>query len=115
MYLHPHAVHELIPFVERAFGAKLLERYDAPDGTVAHAKLQLGNSVVEMGEAHGAWQPMPAMIHLLVDDADAAFERAVAAGGKSIMPPANQPYGARMAGVEDPTGNQWFMAAPLPL
>jgi uncharacterized glyoxalase superfamily protein PhnB len=113
MYLHPYGVDKLIAFTEQAFGAQTLERHEGPEGTVVHAKAQIGNSVIEMGEAHGQWQPMPTMIYVAVDDADAGYERAVNAGGKSIMPPVDQPYGARMAAIEDPAGNHWYLAAPL--
>lgn len=114
LYLHPHRVPDLIDFMARAVGSETLERYASPDGsTVVHAKIKVGNTVVEMGEAHGQWTPQPTMIYLLVGEADAAFERAIAAGGKAIMPPADQPYGARLAGVEDFAGNHWYLASPL--
>jgi PhnB protein len=113
MYLHPHGVERLIDFVDRAFGAQTLERHASPDGVVQHAKVKIGNSIVEMGEAHGEWQPMPTMIYFIVDDPDGSYEHALTAGATSVMTPRDQPYGARMAGVEDPTGNQWYMAAPL--
>ena len=112
LYLHPSGVPDLLRFTEAAFGGETLERYDAPDGTVAHAKVRFGNSVVEMGEAHGQWAPMPTMIFFSVADADAAYARAMAAGARSIMAPKNQPYG-RTGAVEDPAGNQWYMAGPV--
>jgi PhnB protein len=113
MYLHPFGVTGLLDFIVRAFGAELLERHEAPDGTVPHAKARIGNSVLEMGEAHGQWQPMPSMIYLIVDDVDARYEQALAAGGKSSAPPADQSYGARTAAIEDPAGNQWYIAEPV--
>lgn len=113
LYLHPAGVAKLIEFTERALGSTTLERYAAPDGSVVHARLRFGNSIIEMGEAHGQWQPMPSMIYVLVADTDAAYARAIDAGGKSIMPPADQPYGARMAGIEDLLGNQWYLAGAL--
>lgn len=114
LYLHPYRVPDLIDFMTRAVGAETVERH-APDGaTVVHAKIKVGNTIVEMGEAHAEWKPQPTMIYLLVDSADVAFDRAVAAGGKVIMPPADQPYGSRLAGVEDFAGNHWYLASPLP-
>lgn len=113
MYLHPYRAERLIEFVESAFGAETLERHPAPDGTIAHAKVKMGNSIIEMGEGRPEWPPMPTMIHFTVSDADTAYERAVAAGGKTVMPPSDQPYGARMAATEDPFGNQWYFASPL--
>ena len=111
-YLHPFGVRDLIEFMRQALGISVIEEYAAPDGTIAHAKVQLGNTIIEMGEAHAEWTPMPTMMHVNVADSDAAYERAIAAGAKSIMPPADQRYGPRMSAVEDPTGNQWYFAGP---
>ena len=113
LYLHPFNVENLIDFLRIAFGAQVQARHIAPDGTIAHAKVEVGNTIVEMSEGRAEWPPMPTMIHLTVDDTDAAYTQAIAAGGKSLMPPTDRPFGARMAGVEDPTGNQWYLASPL--
>lgn len=110
IYLHPYGVRDLIAFMTRAFGVETLEQYPAPDGTVMHAKVQLGNTLIEMGEAHGEWTPMPTMILVNVPDADAAYARAIAEGAKSIAPPANHPEG-RTGAVEDPAGNQWYLTS----
>ena len=113
LYLHPYGANDLVEFIGKAFGAETLERHAAPDGSLLHAKVRLGNSIIEMGEAHGEWKPQPTMIYVMVSDADAAYERAIAAGAKSVQPPSDQPYGPRMAAVEDPAGNQWYLARPV--
>ena len=100
----------LIPFLEKAFGAKLLGRYDAPDGRLMHASLEIGDSKVMMGQAAAEWPAMPCMIHLYVEDTDAVYRRAVEAGARSIREPADQFYGDRSAGVADPAGNQWWIS-----
>lgn len=100
----------LIPFLERAFEAKLLGRYDAPDGRLAHASLQIGDSKVMMGQAAGEWPAMPALLHLYVEDTDAVYSRAMEAGARSIREPADQFYGDRSGGVVDPAGNQWWIS-----
>ena len=80
----------------------------------AHAKIRIGDSIIEMGEAHGQWGPMPATIHLYVSDTDAVYRQAMAAGAaKSLSEPADQPYGDRMAGVEDACGNRWYIATHM--
>ncbi|HSP13190.1 MAG TPA: VOC family protein [Thermoanaerobaculia bacterium] len=112
-FLHPRGADRQIEFLVRAFDAKVLDRTESPDGTVMHATVQVGNSMVEMGEAHGPWRPMPSNLHFFVDDPDRVYERAMAAGATSIFPVTNQPYGERSGGVIDPFGNNWFMAAPL--
>ncbi len=110
-YLHPVGATKLIEFLKEAFSAEEIARHEEPKGTVVHAKVRLGNSILEMGEAHGEYQPMPSMFYMYVNNVDAAYERAIKAGAKSLSAPADQPYGDRNAGVEDPSGNQWYMAA----
>jgi uncharacterized glyoxalase superfamily protein PhnB len=100
----------LIPFLERAFGAVSLDRYDSPDGRLAHAALQIGDSRVMMGQAAVEWPAMPAMLHLYVEDVDASYRRAVEAGGRSVREPETMFYGDRSGGVIDPAGNQWWIS-----
>lgn len=103
----------LIPFLERAFGATLLGRYDSPDGRLMHASLQIGDSKVMMGQAAEQWPAMPAMLHLYVEDVDAVYRRAVEAGARSIREPEDQFYGDRSGGVVDPAGNQWWITTHI--
>ena len=109
----PHA-GKVIEFLERAFGAKVVERYEGPGGTVAHAEVRVGDSVVMLGEA-GEHQPaMPASMSYYVDtgeEVDRTYRRAVEAGGKSLMEPKNQFYGYRSATVQDAGGNKWTICA----
>jgi uncharacterized glyoxalase superfamily protein PhnB len=110
-YLHPVGAAGMIDFLKEAFSAEEVARHEEPKGTVVHAKVRLGNSILEMGEAHGQYQPMPSMFYMYVNNVDTAYDRAVKAGAKSLSAPADQPYGDRNAGVEDPFGNQWYLAA----
>ena len=112
-YLHPLRAEPVIGFLQRAFGAHELAKYAAPDGVIHHAAIRIGDSVVEMGEAHGPYQPMPTMFYLYVPDVDAVYHRAVAVGAASMSAPQDQPYGDRNAGVKDPFGNEWYIATPL--
>lgn len=112
-YLHPRDAAELIAFLERAFGAKELARYAAPDGRIMHAAVRIGDAVVEMGEAQGPYQPLPSVFYLYVDDVDQMYHTAVAAGGKPGQAPADQAYGDRSASVSDPFGHTWYIATPL--
>lgn len=112
-YLHPRGAGVLIDFLERAFNAEEIARHEEPAGTVVHAKMRIGDSILEMGEAHGRYEPMPSMFYMYVGNVDAAYDRAIEAGAKSLFAPADQPYGDRNAGVEDPAGNQWYLAARL--
>jgi PhnB protein len=109
-YLHPRGAENLIDFLKNAFGAEEAARFQSPDGVIQNAKVGIGDSVIEMGEAHGEWQPMPAAIYVYVEDVDALYQRALRAGAISMQPPANQPYGDRTAHVQDPHGNVWYLA-----
>jgi PhnB protein len=112
-YLHPLRAEPVINFLKRAFGAEELGRYASPDGVIHHATIKIGDSHMEMGEAHGKYQPMPAMFYLYVPDCDAVYRRALAAGATSISEPKDQSYGDRSAGVKDVFGNQWYIATHI--
>ncbi len=109
-YLIVRNVPRLIEFLQQAFGATELMRSVRPDGSVMHAEAQIGDSRVMMGEAPASWPPMPGCVHLYVVDADALYHLALQAGATSLREPANQFYGDRMAGVQDPVGNHWWIA-----
>jgi PhnB protein len=113
VYLHPRGADQLINFLKRAFGAEEVARYASADGIIQHAQAKIGDSVIEMGEAHGQYQPMPTMFYLYVEDADALYARATREGAISISPPTDQPYGDRSGGVSDPFGNQWYIATHI--
>lgn len=112
-YLHPLRAEPLISFLKRAFGARNVEKYPSPDGVIHHARVVIGDSPLEMGEANGPYQPMPAMFYLYVPDVDATHLRAKNAGGTSISEPADQPYGDRTAAVKDAFGNTWYIATHI--
>ena len=109
-YLTVQGVPKLIDFLKQAFEAREIERVPGPDGTIGHAEVRIGDSVVMMGEARGELQPMPSAIYLYVNDADAVYKRALQAGATSMMEPADQFYGDRSAGVKDSSGNLWWIA-----
>jgi PhnB protein len=104
---------EFIAFVETAFEGRVELRDDTPAGTVAHAVLRIRDAAIEIGEAGGFDFAAPASFYLYVDDCDALYARAIAAGAMSLHAPADQPYGDRVGGVTDPWGNEWFIATHL--
>ncbi len=109
-YIVVEGVPKLIDFLKQAFEAKEINRHAQPDGTIMHAEVKIGDSIVMMGEARGEHKPMPSMLYLYVKDADAVYKRAVQAGATSVMEPADQFYGDRSGGVKDLCGNQWWIA-----
>lgn len=106
----------VIDFIQRAFGGKVVDKYEGPGGIVFHAELLIGDSVVMLGEADPSkgYGPMPASLSIYVDTGeavDATYQRAVAAGAKGVMGPENQFYGYRSAQVQDSGGNKWTICA----
>jgi uncharacterized glyoxalase superfamily protein PhnB len=99
-----------IDLLVRAFGATEQFRSLRPDGTVGHAEVKIGDSVIMIADAGPEVPAMPATIHVYVPDVDASYRRAVAAGATSVREPADQFYGDRNAGVKDHAGNQWWIA-----
>src|SRR5947209_17715381 len=99
-----------IEFLARTFGATERERMSDDSGAVRHAEVKIGDSVVRLGGARGDWPPMPCMNYVYVPDTDLAYARALEAGATSVMPPADQFYGDRNAGVKAPDGNLWWIA-----
>src|SRR5258706_3557700 len=113
-YLIVADVPRLLRFLDEAFGARERMRLPRPDGSVMHAEVSIGDSIIMMGEPMGEVGPMPASIFLRVGDADAAYRKALQAGATSISEPADQPHaGERYGGVIDPCGNRWWPAARL--
>jgi PhnB protein len=91
---------------------------DGPGGRVHHAEISIGDSRIMLADEHPEIQALspktiggsPVTIHLYVEDVDAAVARAVAAGAKLVRPVADQFYGDRTGGIEDPFGYRWFIA-----
>ena len=123
----PHLIikgaSEAIDFYKRAFGAKELSRmpFPAPDGQVklGHAELEIGDSRLFLADEvplQGGFGPgatSPVTMHMYVTDVDAAFARAVEAGAKAVMPPADMFWGDRYGKLVDPFGHHWSIAEHL--
>jgi PhnB protein len=111
-YLMTTDSEAVIAFAKRVLGAGERLRMPGPGGGLGHAELLIGDSVVMLAD-EAPERAMPGMLHVFVDDCDAAYARALEAGGTSLMEPSDQFYGERMAGVRDPAGNQWFLATHI--
>jgi uncharacterized glyoxalase superfamily protein PhnB len=112
-YFSVRDAHGLVNFLKRAFDA-VAEIHIMPDGSILNAQVQVGNSMVLIGQVpkdHPADKLMPAMLYMYVEDVDAAYRKAIAAGGESIVEPKDQFYGDRVGAVRDLTGNQWWIAS----
>jgi uncharacterized glyoxalase superfamily protein PhnB len=109
-YVVVKGASKFIDFLTAAFGAEQQGRMDAPDGTVAHATVKIGDSLLMLGDASAQFPATSTYFYLYVDDFDAAFKRAISAGGKPTMEPADQFYGDRRGDFSDAWGNRWSVA-----
>jgi PhnB protein len=115
-----HAAAEAIEFYKRAFRAQEVDRATMPDGQkIMHATLQIGSSKIMLNDefpemsAKGplAYGGSPLSLHLYVEDADAVFEQAVAAGATVTVPISDVFWGDRYGCVTDPFGHNWSIAS----
>jgi len=104
---------ELLEFLKKAFNARELERFETPQGSIAHATLQIGDSVIMLGEQKGEGGMATGSFYLYVDDADLVYRQALAAGAVSLLEPADQFWGDRQGAVRDRFGNLWQIATHL--
>ena len=111
-----------LEFYQHVFGAKETMRFAEPgSGRIGHAELKLGSGTIMLSDEYpemgylgpsGADRP-PVSIHLLVEDVDAVYQRALAAGATSQRAPEDQFYGDRSAQIRDPFGHSWFLATRI--
>ena len=117
-YLVVEGAAAAIEFYENVLGAKERMRMDAPEGKIGHAELEFGDSLVMLADEFpdmGALSPKtiggsPVTLSLYVEDVDAVFDAALAAGATSVRPAENQFYGDRTGQFEDPFGHRWSVA-----
>ncbi|MBI4362854.1 MAG: VOC family protein [Euryarchaeota archaeon] len=106
-----------IEWYQKALGAKVRMRMDRPDGKVGHSELQIGSSILmlgdetpEMNKSPTTLNGTPVSFYLFVEDVDKAFDRAVKAGAKAMMPVTDMFWGDRMGHLIDPFGHLWNLA-----
>src|SRR6187551_2862415 len=108
-YLMVKDAPAFIDFLNHAFDAKEIFRSTTPDGSLMHAEVKLGDSMIMLTEASEKYPPAHSYYYLYVPDVDASYKKALEAGAKSEMEPADQFYGDRSAGVKDPFGITWWI------
>jgi PhnB protein len=117
-YLTIKGAARAIDFYRRAFGAEETMRLQAPDGSVMHAEIRIGSSVLMLHDEAPQWQALspqtlggsPCSLMLYVEDVDACVQRAVGAGATLTMAVADQFYGDRAGALKDPFGHKWHIA-----
>ena len=112
---------QAIEFYKKAFGAEVLRATKGPDGSLMHADLRIGDSMLMLNDEFPDWKVVgpqalggtPVTVHLYVQDADAAWKRAVDAGCTVKMPLQDQFWGDRYGQLLDPFGHQWSIATHI--
>ena len=122
-YLSVINAAEMIDFYARAFGAIESYRLMMPDRRIGHAEIRIGAATImladefpEMGLLSPKSQKIarsPVGLHLYVEDVDAVYERAVAAGATSVKAPEDEFFGERNAHLTDPSGHLWFISTQI--
>ena len=118
----PHRFGELTPyftvtdadyfitFLLEVFAAKIVKDSRYEDGTLQHARLQIGDSLIMLNQANGTYAAMQMQMHLNVANVDDTLAKAISKGATSIMKPMLRPHGDKMAGFCDPMDNIWWVA-----
>jgi PhnB protein len=117
-YLYVRGASRAMDFYARAFGARELWHMPAPDGSISHAEMQVGDSVLMLADEDvksGSGSPerykgSAASVFLYVADVDAVFAAAIAAGARPQMPPTDMFWGDRFSVLTDPFGHRWSVA-----
>lgn len=102
---------KFIEFLKNAFEGKEELRVPRPDGSIMHAEVRIGDSVIELAEANEQFAARPMTVHLYVEDAGKTYDRALKAGATSVYAMTDKhPSGDRQGGVKDAFGNVWYIA-----
>ena len=102
-----------LTFLKAAFGATERSCERRGDGTIMHAEIAIGDSLLMLGQAAEQWPARAGAFYVWVPDVDAAYVQALQAGATSESEPEDKPYGHRNAGVIDPSGITWWIGAPV--
>ncbi len=109
-YLIVSDAEALLGFIRTVFGAAPIFLHRRDDGAITHAEVRIDDTIVMCGQAEGA---AAAHVHVYLPDVDAAFARALDAGGREVQPVAVQEDGDRRGGVIDPTGTTWWLSTAI--
>ena len=100
-----------LDFLVQAFRAEVVENYAGADGSIMHAKVRIGDTVVELSEGRAPWGPRAVSHHYYVENCDEVFARGLASGCRELQPMADQFYGDRSGSLLDSWGNHWYIAS----
>src|SRR4051794_34585700 len=109
-YVAAKGADRFLDYVEAVFTTQKAARVRSPDGTIGHAEIRIGDSVVMAFDARPEWPDMPSLLSVYVPDADATVAAALAAGASLVTPVRTSGIvGDRVGRVRDPLGNIWWV------
>ena len=112
-YLVVDGAQKLIDFLLATFGAKVTRRFVNDDGSLMHGEIMIDDTVVMLSDASENYPAFPVWLHVYVPDVAATYAKALAAGGISVQEPVKKDDPDLRAGVQDPTGNTWWLATQV--
>ena len=113
-YLIVEDAQQVIDFLHAVFEAIDLRRFNMPDGSIMHAEVRIDDTVIMMGQTGANWPAETAHIHVYVSDVDAAYKRALDAGGISVQEPVQKEGDPdKRGGVKGPGGNTWWISTQV--
>jgi PhnB protein len=112
-YLVVNGADATIDFLVKVFSAVALRRFPNDVGKLIHAEVRIDDTVVMIADSGDGWQPMPAHVHIYVNDVDAIYQKAIAAGALSIQEPIKKDDEDKRGGVKDSGGTTWWIATKV--
>jgi PhnB protein len=111
VYMMVEGAQGVVDFLKKTFDATELRRFDGKDAKIMHAELRVGDTVVMIADAGGAFPAFPVWLHVYVPDADATYKKALEAGGMAVQAPVRKEGDPdRRGGFKDPSGNTWWVS-----
>ncbi|KAB0269122.1 VOC family protein [Microvirga brassicacearum] len=110
IYMMADEAQRVVKFAKAVFHAEILRKMDRADGRIMHAELRIDDSIVMLSDSTEEYPAFPVWLHVYVPDVDAAYARALEAGGVSVQAPTQKGDEDRRSGVRDPAGNVWWIS-----
>jgi PhnB protein len=114
VYIVAEGAQKVVDFLKKTFDVEELRRFDTPDGKIMHGEVRIGDTVVMIADGGATYPAFPVGLHVYVPDVDAAYKKALDAGGISVQVPVRREGDPdKRGGVKDPAGNTWWISTQV--